>query len=47
MQTANITELRSHLPEYIARAEASEEIMVSRRVRGRRPAGRGPRSSRP
>jgi prevent-host-death family protein len=31
MQTINITELRSHLPEYIARAEAGEEIMVTRR----------------
>ncbi|MGB5732957.1 MAG: type II toxin-antitoxin system prevent-host-death family antitoxin [Thiohalocapsa sp.] len=31
MQTVNITELRSHLPEYVARAEAGEEIMVSRR----------------
>lgn len=31
MNAVNITELRRHLPEYIARAEAGEEIMVSRR----------------
>jgi prevent-host-death family protein len=49
MQRVNITELRSHLPDYIARAEAGEEIMVSRRgqvvarlvaVRDRRAAAR-------
>lgn len=31
MPTVNITELRSHLPDYIARAAAGEEIMVTRR----------------
>ncbi|MBK5965870.1 hypothetical protein CCR95_17750 [Thiocystis minor] len=31
MQMIDITELRSHLPDYIARAAAGEEIMVTRR----------------
>ena len=31
MPRVNITELRSHLPDYIARAAAGEEIMVTRR----------------
>jgi prevent-host-death family protein len=31
MNPINITELRRHLPEYIARAETGEEILVTRR----------------
>lgn len=31
MQPIDITELRSHLPDYIARAEAGEQILIARR----------------
>jgi len=30
MQTLNMTEFRSHLPEYISRAAAGEAIMITR-----------------
>ena len=33
MQEVNVSELRSHLPEYLARAELGEEILVTRRGR--------------
>ena len=33
MQEVNISELRNHLPEYLARAELGEEILVTRRGR--------------
>lgn len=33
MQQVNISELRNHLPEYLARAESGEEILVTRRGR--------------
>jgi prevent-host-death family protein len=31
MQTVNVSDLRNHLPEYLSRAEAGEEIEVTRR----------------
>lgn len=33
MQEVNVSELRNHLPEYLARAERGEEILVTRRGR--------------
>jgi prevent-host-death family protein len=33
MQEVNVSELRNHLPEYLARAELGEEILVTRRGR--------------
>jgi len=33
MREVNVSELRSHLPEYLARAESGEEILVTRRGR--------------
>lgn len=33
MSEVSISELRSHLPEYLARAESGEEILVTRRGR--------------
>ena len=33
MQEVNVSELRNHLPEYLARAESGEEILVTRRGR--------------
>jgi len=33
MPEINVSELRNHLPEYLARAEAGEEILVTRRGR--------------
>jgi prevent-host-death family protein len=33
MQEVNVSELRIHLPEYLARAESGEEILVTRRGR--------------
>ena len=33
MHEVNVSELRSHLPEYLARIEAGEEILVTRRGR--------------
>lgn len=33
MQEINVSELRNHLPEYLARAESGEEILVTRRGR--------------
>jgi len=31
MHQVNVIELRSHLPEYLSRAEAGEEILITRR----------------
>jgi prevent-host-death family protein len=33
MHQVNVSELRDHLPEYLARAESGEEILVTRRGR--------------
>ena len=33
MHEVNVSELRSHLQDYLARAEAGEEILVTRRGR--------------
>ncbi len=33
MLEVNVSKLRSHLPEYLARAESGEEILVTRRGR--------------
>jgi prevent-host-death family protein len=33
MQEVNVSELRNRLPEYLARAESGEEILVTRRGR--------------
>jgi prevent-host-death family protein len=33
MPEVNISELRNHLPQYLSRAEAGEEILVTRRGR--------------
>jgi prevent-host-death family protein len=33
MHEVNVSELRNHLPEYLARAELGEEILVTRRGR--------------
>ena len=33
IQEVNVSELRNHLPEYLARAELGEEILVTRRGR--------------
>lgn len=33
MHEVNVSELRNHLPEYLARAESGEEILVTRRGR--------------
>jgi prevent-host-death family protein len=33
MPEVNISELRNHLPRYLSRAEAGEEILVTRRGR--------------
>ncbi len=33
MHEVNVSDLRNHLPEYLARAEGGEEILVTRRGR--------------
>ena len=33
MPEVNVSELRNHLPQYLSRAEAGEEILVTRRGR--------------
>lgn len=33
MHEVNVSELRNHLPQYLARAESGEEILVTRRGR--------------
>lgn len=45
MSEVNVSELRNHLPEYLARAESGEEILVTRRGRviARLSAARGAR----
>ena len=46
MRQVNVSQLRDHLPEYLARAEAGEEILVTRhgRVVARLSAARDPRA---
>lgn len=33
MHETNVSDLRNHLPEYLSRAEAGEEVLVTRRGR--------------